>query len=222
MWWQSCIFSIITPGFSVTWSFRNHSNMPIWCSINIYYYHQCLKHLCCLIFVQFFSEIYFKIIKEQHLFETEIVCSHFWSIWCIISKQKYWFLSKPCTLLTQSFEWRCIPNKHLSVLFFITHWTLSWGLGLRFPLVMDDGSSSVCSHIALAPLLYNVWTICEWERNWGHTSQDKNALWQHVPWKCFESHSLLEGPPVRSHTNKPFSYKHSKDCIDGLKTQICK
>jgi len=23
-WWQSCIFSIITPVFSVTWSFRNN------------------------------------------------------------------------------------------------------------------------------------------------------------------------------------------------------
>ncbi len=29
---QSYIFSIITPVFSVTWSFRNHSNMLIWCS----------------------------------------------------------------------------------------------------------------------------------------------------------------------------------------------
>jgi len=27
---------------SVTWSFRNHSNMLIWCSRNIYYYcYQC-------------------------------------------------------------------------------------------------------------------------------------------------------------------------------------
>jgi len=24
LWWQSWIFSIITPVFSVTWSFRNH------------------------------------------------------------------------------------------------------------------------------------------------------------------------------------------------------
>jgi len=30
---QSCIFSIITPVFSVTRPFRNHSN--IWCSKNI-------------------------------------------------------------------------------------------------------------------------------------------------------------------------------------------
>ncbi len=30
LWWQSWIFSIITPAFSsVTWSFRNHSNMLI-------------------------------------------------------------------------------------------------------------------------------------------------------------------------------------------------
>ncbi len=32
---QSWIFSIITPVFSVTWSFRNHSNMLIWCSFLI-------------------------------------------------------------------------------------------------------------------------------------------------------------------------------------------
>jgi len=39
--------SIITPVLSVTWSFRNQSNMPIWCSRNIYYYFQCWKQ-CCL------------------------------------------------------------------------------------------------------------------------------------------------------------------------------
>jgi len=31
LWWQSGIYSI-TPVFSVTWSFRNHSNILIWCS----------------------------------------------------------------------------------------------------------------------------------------------------------------------------------------------
>ncbi len=34
---------VITLVFRVTWSFRNHSNMLIWCK-NIYY-HQCWKHL---------------------------------------------------------------------------------------------------------------------------------------------------------------------------------
>ncbi len=41
-------FSIITPVFSVTWSFRNHSYILIWCSRNISYY-QCWKQLCCFI-----------------------------------------------------------------------------------------------------------------------------------------------------------------------------
>jgi len=41
---QSWIFSIISPVFSVTWSFRNHSNMLIWC-LNISYY-QSWKQLC--------------------------------------------------------------------------------------------------------------------------------------------------------------------------------
>jgi len=39
---QSWIFSIITSVFSVTWSFRNHSNMQIYCSRNFSdYYYQC-------------------------------------------------------------------------------------------------------------------------------------------------------------------------------------
>jgi len=37
MWRQSRIFSINTPVFSVTWSFRNHFNMQICCSGNISY-----------------------------------------------------------------------------------------------------------------------------------------------------------------------------------------
>ncbi len=40
---QSWILIIITPVFSVTWSFRNQSNMLICCSRNIYYYYQCWK-----------------------------------------------------------------------------------------------------------------------------------------------------------------------------------
>ncbi len=42
---QNIILSNITPVFSVTWSFRNHSNMLICCSKNIFYCYQCLKHL---------------------------------------------------------------------------------------------------------------------------------------------------------------------------------
>ncbi len=49
LWWQSYIFSIITPVFSVTWFFRNHNNMLICCSRKTYSY-QCWKQ-CCLIFV---------------------------------------------------------------------------------------------------------------------------------------------------------------------------
>ncbi len=45
------IFSIISPVFSVTWSFRNHSNILMWCLANIYSYYQCLILLCCLIFL---------------------------------------------------------------------------------------------------------------------------------------------------------------------------
>jgi len=45
-----------TPVFSVTWTFRNHSNMLICRSGNIsyYYHHQFWKHLCCLTWNQIF------------------------------------------------------------------------------------------------------------------------------------------------------------------------
>jgi len=46
---KSWIFSIITPSFSVTSSFRNHSNM-----------------LHCLIW--FWKFWFFQVLKEQHLF----------------------------------------------------------------------------------------------------------------------------------------------------------
>ncbi len=46
---QSWIFSI----FSVTWSFRNHSHMLIWCSRNISDYYQCWKGVLLNIFVDF-------------------------------------------------------------------------------------------------------------------------------------------------------------------------
>ncbi len=39
LWWQSWIFSIITPVFSVTWSIRNHFNMLIWCT-KIYFFNK--------------------------------------------------------------------------------------------------------------------------------------------------------------------------------------
>jgi len=38
MWWQSCIFSIITPVVTITWSFRNQSKILIWCSSKNNYY----------------------------------------------------------------------------------------------------------------------------------------------------------------------------------------
>ncbi len=81
---QRWIFSIITPVFSVTWSFRNHSNMLISCSRNISNSYQCWKWMCCSIFL---GNWYFfflkKKVQEQHLYETEIFCdiiNPFWSM----------------------------------------------------------------------------------------------------------------------------------------------
>ncbi len=43
---QIWIFSIITQVFSVTWSFRNHSNILIWAKKKKYYYQMLLFYLC--------------------------------------------------------------------------------------------------------------------------------------------------------------------------------
>ncbi len=79
LWWQSWILTAITQVFSVTWSFRNHSNLLIWCSRNISYY-QCWKHLCCLIFSDKWWYMYLisvlwwmEISKEEHSFEIEMI-----------------------------------------------------------------------------------------------------------------------------------------------------
>jgi len=40
---RSWIYSIITPVFSVTWSFRNHCCSGIISDYYYYYYHQCWK-----------------------------------------------------------------------------------------------------------------------------------------------------------------------------------
>ncbi len=56
---QSWIFSIITPVFSVTWSFRNHSNMLI--------YYQCWKQLCCFLFLYSLYTLILGFFDEQSL-----------------------------------------------------------------------------------------------------------------------------------------------------------
>ncbi len=78
---KSWIFSIITPVFSVAWSFRNHSNMLFWWSINISYYFQCWKQLCCLIFFCGNSNILFRI-----PFKTTTIKNIYLNTWNIKSK----------------------------------------------------------------------------------------------------------------------------------------
>ncbi len=61
---QTWIFSIITPVFSVTWSFRNHSDMLI--------YYECVKLLCCFNIV-FWSMWYFLMnTKLKEIFSNNI------------------------------------------------------------------------------------------------------------------------------------------------------
>ncbi len=105
---QSCIFSIIAPVFSVTWSFRNHSNMLICCSRNIYYYYQCWKQLCCLTFLwkpqYFFCSGFFDESKKKNSFEIKIFCNiihvycHFWSFYYILAELKQQFISEKTIL----------------------------------------------------------------------------------------------------------------------------
>ncbi len=73
---QSWIFSIITPVFSVTWSFRNH-NMLICCSRNISDYYQCWKQLLLNIFWKLwyiFSLLLWKKIKRTAFTWNIILC----------------------------------------------------------------------------------------------------------------------------------------------------
>jgi len=66
-------FIIITPVFSVTWSFTNQSNLRIWWSTNIYGYYQCWTQFRCVWKLSYI--LVFRIIwwiessKEQNLFD---------------------------------------------------------------------------------------------------------------------------------------------------------
>ncbi len=89
---QNWIFSIVTPVFSVSRFFRNHSNCWICCWRNISYYYQCWKQMCCLIFLWEPWYMLFKIcwwiesLKEQHLFENVLafIRKHLLEIFCNI------------------------------------------------------------------------------------------------------------------------------------------
>ncbi len=83
---QNIIVSIITPVFSVTWSFRNHSNMLICCSNFFFYCYQCLKHLkrtVCVETVITFS----KITKKLYTKYDPIIFLYTLSLSCV------WFIS---------------------------------------------------------------------------------------------------------------------------------
>ncbi len=71
---QRWIFSIITPVFSVTWSFRNHSNMLIWCSRNIWLIFKSVM-LLNIFFVD--TKIHFLGCFDEwnSVFEIEIFCN---------------------------------------------------------------------------------------------------------------------------------------------------
>ncbi len=66
LWFQSCIFSIITPVFSVTWSFRNQSNML---KISDYQYSKQINILWKPWYIFVHDSLMNRRSKEQHLFE---------------------------------------------------------------------------------------------------------------------------------------------------------
>ncbi len=67
LWWQSSIFSIITQVLSVTWSFKNHSNMLICWTFS----YQCWKHLNIFFnsMMHFFRILGIEVSKEHNLFK---------------------------------------------------------------------------------------------------------------------------------------------------------
>ncbi len=128
---QRCIFSIITPVFSVTWSSENHNNMLIWCSRNISDYYQCWKQLCCPISLcKLWHILFFRIhrwiesSKEQHLFETEIFCNmpltgNFDQFNASLMNKSIYFFKKPTDLKLLCI-YSCVYNildKHSNVPF---------------------------------------------------------------------------------------------------------
>ncbi len=68
----------ITPVFSVTSSFRNHSNMLIWCSRNISYFYECYHCFCCIIswyyYCSNFTDWQIVNISIWHWFILNIIC----------------------------------------------------------------------------------------------------------------------------------------------------
>jgi len=62
---QSWIFIILTPGFSVTWSCRNHSNMLICCLRNIFYLFILLSMLIMVFTAYYFCETWYTSIKKK-------------------------------------------------------------------------------------------------------------------------------------------------------------
>ncbi len=82
---QGWFFIILTPVISVMWSFRNHSNMLIWCS-----------KTCAISNVENFESAihFFRLLwwiqssEGQHLFEMEIFCN-IWNVF-VVNKVPCW------------------------------------------------------------------------------------------------------------------------------------
>ncbi len=102
---KSWIFSIITPDFGVTWSFRNHSYMPICCSVMIICAQSLIMVLINIktfLLLHIFVEITMHLIFQDSLFNrrlkiafisginTLLVAS--WYIWCCYKYKNYIFI----------------------------------------------------------------------------------------------------------------------------------
>ncbi len=162
---QSWIFIIITPVFSVTWSFRNHSNMLIlssviinfyWCSIinSGSSYYQCWKQFCCLIiFVEtihiFWDSLKNRKLNEHHLYEIYCNIINVFTVTfdqfneSLLNKVLLSFFKKKKKNLLQSFEWKCgtfsikIWNKNMiSTLTIIRN--VSWAANQHIRMISED------------------------------------------------------------------------------------
>ncbi len=93
------IFSIVTPVFSVTWSFRNQYNMLICCSRNISCYYLIIKKVVLLcIFVETVIVLFQDSFMNRKFKRTEFIWNKnvlkqyecftvfFWPIYCILAE----------------------------------------------------------------------------------------------------------------------------------------
>ncbi len=124
--------------------FRNHNNMLICCSRNIYDYYQCWKQLCCTIFLcKLWYTLFFRIhrwtesSKEQRLFEIETFSNINMSLLSLLINLMHLWLIK--ILVIPNFwmvVYHCFYKNMFSTLIIIRN--VSWAANQYIIMISED------------------------------------------------------------------------------------